>query len=275
MRPFLKWAGNKYALIERIKLLLPEGKQRLIEPFAGSAAVFLNTDYNTALLADSNSDLINLYRLLQKEGEKFISYCSTLFVPKNNQVRAFYALREEFNYTRNNRRKAALFLYLNRHCYNGLCRYNTKSIFNVPFGRYKKPYFPEKEMLAFNAKAQRAEFRVADFRDIMQEAKPGDVVYCDPPYVPLSPTANFTSYGAGGFGEVEQKALAKLAESLAMRGVSVVISNHDTVFTKSAYRSSTVEMRFDRFEVQRFISSNGNNRGKAREVLALFEAVHV
>jgi len=267
MKPFLKWAGNKYALIERIRQLLPDAK-RLIEPFAGSAAVFLNTHYPSAVLADSNGDLIGLYQTLQREGDRFIAYARRLFTAENNREDAYYILREEFNRTRHKRRKAALFLYLNRHGYNGLCRYNAKGGFNVPFGRYTKPYFPEKEMQEFYIRAQRAEFRVADFRDVMSAARAGDVVYCDPPYVPLSRTANFTGYGSAGFGEMEQKALARLAKSLALRGVTVVISNHDTDFTVYAYRHASLT----RFDVQRNISCNGQNRTKAKELLALFKA---
>jgi DNA adenine methylase len=251
--------------VERIRRILPEGK-RLIEPFAGAAAVFMNTDYASALLSDSNADLISLYSVLKEEGEQFARYCGSLFVPENNVPEAYYALRDEFNSTHNKRRKAALFLYLNRHGYNGLCRYNAKGLFNVPVGRYVKPYFPAEEMLAFHAKAQRAEFQVADFRDVMRQARPGDVVYCDPPYVPLSRTANFTGYGKAGFSEDDQCELVRISEELAEHGVPVVISNHDTSFTVHAYRNAQIT----RFPVQRFISRNGQNRGRAGELLALF-----
>lgn len=267
MKPFLKWAGNKYAIIGRVRSMLPRGR-RLVEPFAGSCAVFLNTDYSEALIADRNADLISLYNILKTEGSPFIEYCQTLFTPENNQEAVYYMLREDFNHTQDERYKAALFLYFNRHGYNGLCRYNAKGIFNVPFGRYLKPYFPAREMQAFYVKAQRAEFRVADFRVIMKSARAGDVVYCDPPYVPLSPTSNFVGYHTYGFGALEQQALAHMAETLAARGIPVVISNHDTEFTHKAYQKA----RCENFLVQRFISSNGSNRTKAKELLALFEA---
>lgn len=267
MKPFLKWAGNKYPIIERIHRVLPEGN-RLIEPFAGSAAVFLNTGYAKALLADCNADLIALYRTVQEEGEAFIRYASALFTPENNCAEAYYALRDEFNRICGKRRKAALFLYLNRHGYNGLCRYNASGQFNVPLGRYVKPYFPAKEMHAFHRKSQQAEFITADFSVAMLQAAHGDVVYCDPPYAPLSRTANFTGYGVGGFGLQEQHRLARLAEELAARGIPVIISNHDTLFTVHAYRKAQIT----RFNVQRFISSDGKNRRKAGELLAVFGA---
>ena len=145
-RPFLKWAGSKYRIIDHIQGMLPEG-ERLVEPFAGSGAVFLNTDYNRYLLADNNADLISLYQILSSQGEVFIELCSRLFRDTTNKEAYYYRRRDEFNKTRNAERKAALFIYLNRHGYNGLCRYNSKGGFNVPFGRYKKPYFPADEMV--------------------------------------------------------------------------------------------------------------------------------
>jgi len=265
IKPFLKWAGNKYRIIERIQRLLPEG-DRLLEPFTGSGAVFLNTDYESYLLTDNNPDLINIYQHLKQEGPAFISYCKRFFTDKNNNPETYYKWREEFNKTKNWRRKAALFLYFNRHGYNGLCRYNMKGGFNVPFGRYKKPYFPAKEMLAFHHKAQRAEFKLADFSTCMQQARAGDVIYCDPPYYPLSPSANFTAYSSGGFNDDQQRQLAELARDCRQRQIPVLISNHNTRFTLDVYSDAQVA----RFKVRRYISCNGNKRGHAGELLALF-----
>ena len=268
MRSFLKWAGNKYQIIDRIRATLPPGN-RLVEPFLGSGAVFLNTDFPRYLLSDNNNDLIQLYLHLQTEGNSFINFCRKLFSPENNTKQAYYELRTKFNTTRSVRLKSALFLYLNKHCYNGLCRYNAKGGFNVPFGKYKRPYFPENEMLNFHRKSQQAIFKHADFRDTMRSAKPGDVVYCDPPYVALSETANFTSYSAGGFGMQQQQELADLARILAAKGIPVVISNHRTKFTVKAYSPYA---KIKNLNVQRYISCNGDNRGKASEVLAVFAA---
>jgi len=264
-RPFLKWAGNKYQILERIKAVLPPGK-RLIEPFVGSGAVFLNTDYDRYLLTDNNGDLIKLFITLQTEGEPFISFCKSFFTGDNNSESRYYELREVFNDTADSRLKAALFVYLNRHGYNGLCRYNSKGGFNTPFGQYMKPYFPENEMRYFYSKTKNAVFKVADFRDVMNAAGKGDVVYCDPPYVPLSDTANFTAYSSGGFGKNDQVELAELARHLSGRGVPVLISNHATEFTLSLYKTAKIEL----LSVQRFISCDGDNRGKAEEILALF-----
>lgn len=265
MKPFLKWAGNKYQIINKIKAALPEGK-RLIEPFVGSGAVFLNTNFEEYLLADFNEDLINVYLYLKRDGKKFIAYCKKYFNKKYNHPEEFYELRSQFNSTHNSRFKSALFIYLNKHCFNGLCRYNSKGEFNTPFGKYLKPYFPELEMNFFYEKSQKAIIKHADFADTMLSAKKGDVIYCDPPYVPLSKTANFTNYSSGGFGEQQQKILAKLAEELSAKSISVIISNHNTVFTRKAYAKASIET----FEVQRYISCNGSSRSKAVEILAIF-----
>lgn len=266
MKPFLKWAGNKYRIIERIKAVLPPGK-RLIEPFVGSGAVFLNTEYPSYLLADANADLINLYQQLQAEEQRFIDHCRSFFVPENNQAERFYEFRQQFNNTVDPVEKAALFVYLNRHCYNGLCRYNAKGRFNVPFGRYARPYFPQIEMNLFWQRARTATFLVSHFVDILEQAEPGDVVYCDPPYVPLSKTSSFTSYSKHRFGMKEQEMLVRLAKSLAQRGIVVAISNHDTGFSRKAYADAD---QIESFQVQRFISRNGNGRAKVAETLVVY-----
>ena len=267
MRPFLKWVGGKYQIIHRIQTALPKGN-RLIEPFVGSGAVFLNTNYDRYILGDSNPDLINIFQYLKKERNKFIDYCALFFGNSKNNAKTFLKNRETFNITTAPRLKAALFLYLNRHSYNGLIRYNNKGIFNAPFGQYKKPYFPAKEMLFFIEKAKTAQFYHADFLTTMAKAKPGDIVYCDPPYIPLSKTANFTKYGIDGFNLAKQNALVDMAKKIVKKGIIVVISNHDTALIKQIYKGAEIY----RFDVQRYISCNANTRNKAKEILALFSA---
>ena len=144
-RAFLKWAGGKYPLLDDIKRHLPEG-ECLIEPFVGAGSVFLNTDYSRYVLSDINSDLISLYTTVKDKTDDYVSEARLLFTAEHNQAEVYYQLREEFNQSRDEFRRALLFLYLNRHGYNGLCRYNLRGEFNVPFGRYKKPYFPETEL---------------------------------------------------------------------------------------------------------------------------------
>ncbi|MBV1908288.1 MAG: Dam family site-specific DNA-(adenine-N6)-methyltransferase [Kangiellaceae bacterium] len=263
-RPFLKWAGGKFRVLDK---LVPHLKGvKLIEPFIGSGAVFLNLPFERYLLGDINPDLINLFTQLKKERGNFIKYCHSFFIPENNQQTRYLEFRTEFNSGAKGRRRAALFVYLNRHGFNGLCRYNKSGGFNVPFGRYNKPYFPEKEMLHFLIQAKKAKFVCADFVSLMNRSRRGDVVYCDPPYVPLSPTSSFTSYAAQGFTYDQQVELAYRAQHLANRGVKVVISNHDNAITRSIYEDAEIES----FPVRRFISRDGKNRGNAKELLAIY-----
>jgi len=265
VKPFLKWPGNKYKIIERIKRELPSGN-RLIEPFVGSGAVFLNTDYNSYILGDINQDLISLFMILKSDGQGFINYAKTFFSKDNNSEDRFYELRDLFNSTNDSYEKAAIFIYLNKHAYNGLCRYNLRGHFNAPYGRYKRPYFPEIELLEFHKKSPKAEFVCQGFHKTFEQARKGDVIYCDPPYEPLSKTSNFTSYSSSNFNRFDQEALANMARSAASRGITVVVSNHDTEYVHSAYNGAKIEQ----FEVQRYISCKGDERNRVGEILAIF-----
>lgn len=265
-RAFLKWAGGKYTLIDEIRQRLPQG-ECLIEPFVGAGSVFLNTDYDRYVLADINSDLINLYNIIKKTPDKFIKDARLLFSPELNHEAEFYKLRDEFNRTNDAYRRSVLFLYLNRHCYNGLCRYNLSGGFNVPFGRYKRPYFPEKELYFFSEKAQKAVFICDHYEKVLKKATKDSVIYCDPPYAPLSNTANFTAYHASNFNLTDQQKLAKLAQKTARtKGAPVLISNHSTDLTQHWYRDA--ELFF--LNVRRTISSNKSKRLKVGELLALY-----
>lgn len=265
VRPFLKWAGGKFRVLDRILPALPDGS-RLIEPFAGSAAVSLNAGFATALVADFNADLINLYSSIKSDAARFLAEAGSLFDGRHNNRESFDALRAEFNNSSDSFRRSVIFVYLNRHGFNGLCRYNAKGKFNVPFGRYTNPGFPRIEIEGFSAASQSIEFAHRDFLTTMSAARPGDVVYCDPPYVPLSVTSNFTSYAPGAFGFAQQKALAQKARECATLGVPVLISNHDTAESRALYQGAEIHA----FDVQRFISSKASTRGNAPELLAIF-----
>lgn len=264
-RAFLKWAGGKYSLVDVLREYLPAG-ECLIEPFVGAGAVFLNTNYQRYILNDINPDLINLYRKLQSEPDLFIRDATRFFRPEFNSSERYYAIRSRFNECADPYERALLFLYLNRHCYNGLCRYNKKGGFNVPFGRYKRPYFPREELNIFAEKSQRAEFTCEPFELAMARATSSDdIIYCDPPYAPLSPTANFTSYHLNGFDHHEQQKLAQLAEHLSVEsGINVLISNHDVPATREWYsKAKLVEL-----SVKRSISRVGAKRLPVKELLA-------
>ncbi|AIW20107.1 MULTISPECIES: Dam family site-specific DNA-(adenine-N6)-methyltransferase [Vibrio] len=266
-RAFLKWAGGKYGLVEDIQRYLPEGR-KLVEPFVGAGSVFLNTDYEQYLLADINPDLINLYNLLKESPEAYISEAKRWFVPENNRKEAYLSIRAQFNATDDVMYRSLAFLYMNRFGFNGLCRYNKKGGFNVPFGSYKKPYFPEAELEFFAKKAKKATFVCESYTDTFKRARKGSVVYCDPPYAPLSNTANFTSYAGNGFTLDDQAALADVAERAAKeRHIPVLISNHDTTLTRRLYHGAELNV----VKVKRTISRNGAGRNKVDELLALFK----
>lgn len=267
-RSFLKWAGGKYGLCDVINQMLPKG-ERLIEPFVGAGSVFLNSDYKEYVLNDINKDLINLYQILQKKPQSYIKDAQKLFMPKHNVAEVYYQHRADFNASSDPYVRSLLFLYMNRHGYNGLCRYNKSGGYNVPFGKYKKPYFPQAELEYFAEKASKATFTCLGYRDVFTLAKDNDVIYCDPPYVPLSKTASFTSYAGNGFGLDEQADLANAAEEVIQdKNVSVLISNHDTIWTRKIYEHAK---RIKPIQVARTISQSGNNRKKVGEILAFYK----
>lgn len=255
-------------MLDHISPHLPQRKV-LIEPFVGAGAVFLNHDYEQYWVNDINPDLINLYQTIKRMGPKFIAEAQKWFVPANNKEKKYYALRDRFNTTSDKEEKAFLFLLLNRTGYNGLCRYNQKGQYNVPFGRYKQPYFPEKELLAFLEVASRVKFYNKDYTFMMKKAASlGDqgVVYCDPPYAPLTKTANFTSYAQRPFPILYQEKLGQLAEGLAQKGSYVVVSNHDLPFTREIYQNAQIVT----LKASRLISCRKDQRRKVKELLAIF-----
>ncbi|MGF1680988.1 Dam family site-specific DNA-(adenine-N6)-methyltransferase [Photobacterium minamisatsumaniensis] len=267
-RAFLKWAGGKYSLVEEIERRLPPAR-KLVEPFVGAGSVFLNTDFEQYLLADINPDLINLYNIIKNQPDQYIKDSKALFTPEYNRKEAYLEIRETFNRTNDPYLRSLYFLYMNRHGFNGLCRYNKKGGFNVPFGSYKKPYFPEAEINYFSEKAKRATFVCEGYQQTFSRARKGCVVYCDPPYAPLSTTANFTSYAGNGFSLDDQAALADMAEKAAReRDIPVLISNHDTTLTRRLYHGADLSV----VKVKRTISRNGSGRNKVDELLALFQA---
>ena len=265
-RPFLKWAGNKFQLLSTLQKLLPSG-QRFIEPFAGSGVVFLNSDYPRYVLNDKNIVLITLYKMLKKFGDEFIAATQHYFQPRYNDKEVYYQLRDRFNQCDDPFDRSILFMYLNRHGYNGLCRFNSKGHYNVPFGKYKLPTLPIETMRLFHQRSKLCRFCSKDFSLIMQQARTGDVIYCDPPYVPLSATAHFTSYW-GVFDEACHQHLAEEAKRCAERGIPVLISNHDTAFTRQLYQDADT---IKQVRVQRHISCQVENRNKARELLVLYK----
>lgn len=265
-RPFLKWAGGKYSLLPELDRLIPAGK-RLIEPFVGGGSVFLNSDkHERFLLADVNADLINLYQMLAVVPDSVIYEAMKAFRHLND-AENYTEIREAFNAQRLDAvERAAAFLYLNRHCFNGLIRYNLDGFFNVGFGKYKAPYFPEEEIKAFKRKAHACVFMNAGFRRTLALAGDGDVIYCDPPYEPLPGTAGFTNYAAGGFSWDSQVELAESCVAAHQRGAKVVISNSTAPRVIELYEQHGFTLH--RVSARRAISSKGSTRETASDVVA-------
>lgn len=286
IKPFLKWAGGKTRVLPELLPMMPKG-DCLIEPFVGGGAVFLNTEYKHYILADINPDLINVYHTVKNRTCVFIEVARELF--KNGNSKDYYLkVREDFNVSSSSLRQArkpvdrlslmqaARFLYLNRHGFNGVCRYNGKLAFNVPFGLHKSaPYFPEKEIRQFAEKANdtRAVFMHLPFEHTIQlianHASP--VIYCDPPYLPASDTADFTTYYGQTFTPDHHRQLVQALLTATQRHhARVVISNSDTPATREIY----APFRLREISVKRSVSANATTRGGAQEVIGVLPICH-
>lgn len=265
-KTILKWAGSKVRIMEQLRPHLPKAK-RLVEPFAGSCAVMMNTDYEQYLIADANPDLIGLYHCISDPIEDFfesLSFCWERF----NKREIYNSVRDRFNCDSNQHvyNRAADFLILNRHCYNGLCRYNQKGGFNVPFGKYKKPYFPEKEIIAFEKKAQLADIVCLEWQDTLSLVEDNDGVYCDPPYM----GNNFTQYHTAGFTDADHEALA-----IALKDINDIQGNPITVSNSPEAKALYADLGFTIHEIEapRTIAGNGK-RMPAKEIIAVLAGVN-
>jgi len=262
MSTILKWAGNKTAIMPELKKHLPAGP-RLVEPFAGSCAVMMATDYPHYLVADINADLINLYKKAAQYTEELIQ-CAWVLFSEDNSAERYYENRLRFNEdtTLTTLERAALFLYLNRHCYRGLCRYNQRGKFNVPFGNYKSPYFPHTEILTFAEKALRATFVCASYDETLAMLQAGDVVYCDPPY-----DGTFSCYHTAGFSDDDQYDLASILVRRSSEGHPIIVSNSDTRLIRSFYRNFTLHC----ISVKRSIGVAAGEGKTAGELIAVLK----
>ena len=266
--PFLKWAGGKRRLLPQLLPLLPKGK-RLIEPFVGAGSVFLSTEYDGYLLSDSNHVLIALYERLRAAPDATLERVRALFQEDFRRQERFLMLRERYNQADTPlEEKAALLVYLNKFGFNGLYRENRQGQFNTPYGHPAKcPACPETAMRTFARRLAAADLRCGDFSVALAEARPGDVVYADPPYAPPDGQASFTAYGPSGFPWSDQLRLANAARELAGRGIPVVISNHDTEETRALYAGA----RLHTLTAYRSVAANSGRRGIAAELVAVFQ----
>jgi len=259
-RPFLKWAGGKGQLLDQLRPLLPGRFRRYFEPFAGGAALFFALRPPRALLADVNEELIDCYLATRDHVDGVIEALGHYRYGAEDYYRARAVDRTTLPLAE----RAARTIYLNKTGYNGLYRVNRAGKFNVPMGRYTNPLLCDAGNLrACSTALQGVDLRVDDFEDVASRARTNDFVYFDPPYVPVSDSADFTSYVPGGFGAAQQRRLAAVFAGLARRGVYAMLSNSDTPTVRELYRG----FRIDPVLAARFINSRGNKRGKVGEVV--------
>lgn len=269
-KPFLKWAGGKSKVLNRLKNYFPINGKRFIEMFVGSGVISLNVDYPNYIINDLNKDLIATYKALQNDSDHFITECKKLFIPENNTKDQYYNnFRSEFNLSKDEFRRACLFIYLNRHCFNGICRYNSDGEFNVSVGEYDEPYFPENELRGCVDKIKKFQIYNLDFRTIFSMIQENDVVYCDPPYVPVSESSNFSNYTGDGFGLQDHIDLAELSYKASEKGATVVLSNHYNWYTRELY-TKMFPGKIEILKVSRTVSGKSESRKPIEEIIAVF-----
>lgn len=263
--PIIKWVGGKTRLLGELHKRMPSSFGRYFEPFMGGGALFFKTNPTQAVLGDHNADLINLYRCVAWDVEKVARKLSAH--KRNHCEEYYYKIRERWNERsprQTNIDRASQFLYMNKTCFNGLWRVNSKGKFNVPIGRYVNPAIYDLASLrAASLALQKAELYSGHYSEVVSEANAGDFVYFDPPYHPLTATANFTGYTAGSFTDVDQRQLVDVANDLADRGCAVLLSNSDTPFIREIYKG----WKIDTVLCGRSINSKASARGAVAEVM--------
>lgn len=271
-KPFLKWVGGKRALAPEIIARMPEKFNNYFEPFVGGGALFFELKKRGMLegkksyLFDANKELINTYNTVKNNPYELIEILREF---QHKHSHDFYyqtrAMDREENFSQLSKViRSARFIYLNKTCFNGLYRVNSKGFYNVPMGRYKNPTICDENLIHCASQAlQDTEVLHVDFAKVLDFAKKGDFVYFDPPYYPLTPTSSFTSYNQDTFFEDEQKRLFNTFEKLAKKGLHVMLSNSDTTFIKELYK----DYKIDFVEMNRFINSKSGGRGKIKEIL--------
>ena len=268
-KPFVKWAGGKRQIIDKLKEYVPENFNTYYEPFIGGGALLFELSPKKAVINDSNVELMNVYNCLCNE-EKFKKMCSVLnHYEKMHSEEFYYEIRKKdknknmynklSDYT-----KAARTIYLNKACFNGLYRVNSKNEFNVPFGKkIKVNTYEGANLITVSNYLTLNDIKILniDFEQAVKDAKENDFVYFDPPYD--SDTHTFNSYTEDGFGKEEQKRLAKVFKELDKKGVYVMLSNHNTGLVNELYKGYNMH----KIEAKRNINSKGDKRGKVEELI--------
>jgi DNA adenine methylase len=267
-RPFLKWAGGKTQLLPQLARFYPRKDvvDRYLEPFLGSGAVFFHfkavVQPRRALLWDNNRELIETFQAVQSDVGRVINLLRKH--QKQHGKEFFLAMRGKMPSSLAG--KAARLIYLNKTCFNGLYRVNSRGLFNVPFGRHTNPgIFNEEWLRRASRELTNAKIEARDFRLIELHAKKGDFVYFDPPYHPRSSTSYFTAYTRESFGEADQRELAEVYRALDKKGCLLMLSNSDTPLIRELYRNFAIH----EVVARRAINSRADRRGPIRELLVI------
>lgn len=268
-KPFVKWAGGKRQIIDKLKMYVPYEYNTYYEPFVGGGALLFELSPKKAVINDYNEELMNVFNCIKDE-VRFNKMCLELNHHEANHSEEYYYEirnkdRDKIKFKKlADYKRAARTIYLNKACFNGLYRVNSKNEFNVPFGKKVKVNTYEGQNLGiihsylnFND----VEVLSVDFEESVKNAKEGDFIYFDPPYD--SETSTFNSYTENGFGKVEQERLARVYKELSDRGCYVMLSNHNTKLVQELYKDFNIHV----IEAKRNINANGKKRGKVEEVI--------
>ena len=271
MRGFLKWAGGKKELVPHLAAYVPAKLRTYVEPFAGGAALFFalrehGVQFERAVLCDVNADLITCYTAVRDHVGDLIEALQGYRYDRE----LFYSVRAIDASTLSTVDRAARTIFLNRTCYNGLWRVNSRGQFNVPFGRYTDPKIcNEPALRSASAQLQGVDLVLGDFASVTRSLGARDFAYFDPPYVPVSRSASFTAYTKAGFGPAEQTRLVKEFARLSQKGVRAVLSNADTSGTRDLY----TDFSYTSVGVRRAINASADKRGKTPELIVLTAAL--
>ena len=261
---FVKWAGGKSQIVEKYSPYFPDKIERYFEPFVGSGAVFFfvkkNFNPKEFFLSDINEDLIITFKVVRDRVDELIEDLKSR--RKNHNKEYFYKVRKEK--PTSDVAIASRFIYLNKTCYNGLYRVNSKGEFNVPFGKYRNPQiFDDKILREASKKLKGVKLKVMSFEKILDLAKQRDFIYFDPPYLPISKTSSFTSYTKDGFLEREHQKLAQLFRNLDEKGCFVMLSNSDHPVIRKLYNGFNINV----IKARRAINREAKKRGPINELL--------
>ena len=268
-KPFVKWAGGKRQIIDKLLQYAPDEFNTYYEPFVGGGAFLFELSPKNAVINDYNKELMNVYECI-KDSDKFDKMCKELNNHEANHSEEYYYQIRNLDRDKNkfnklaDYKRAARTIYLNKACFNGLYRVNSKNEFNVPFGKKSKVNTYEGQNLGIICgylNYNNIKLLSTDFEEAVKDAKKGDFIYFDPPYD--SDTSTFNSYTEDGFGKEEQKRLAGVYKKLADKGCYVMLSNHNTKLVNELYKEFNINV----IEAKRNINSNGAKRGKVEEVI--------